>query len=75
MYLDLDIKNLENVKDNKLLVFNRWGKKVYEKDSYIPDVDRWNGNDLADGTYYYILTYKGILQQGEYKSSLTILRK
>jgi len=70
-----DIKNLENVKNNKLMIFNRWGKKVYEKDQYNPDVDRWDGNDLADGTYFFILTYKGILQQGEYKSSITILRK
>ncbi len=70
----LYIKNLENVKDNKLLVFNRWGKKVYEKEHYNPDLDRWDGKGLADGTYFYILTYKGILQEGEYKSSLMILR-
>ncbi len=71
----LFIKNLENVKDNRLMIFNRWGKKVYEKEHYNPDLDRWDGKGLADGTYYYILFYKGILQKGEYKSSLTILRK
>ncbi|MEI6695401.1 MAG: PKD domain-containing protein [Bacteroidota bacterium] len=71
----LYIKNLENVPDNTLRIFNRWGKKIYEKDHYIPDIDRWDGNDLSDGTYYYILTFKGILQQGEHKSSLMILRK
>lgn len=70
----LDIQNLENLEDNTLSIFNRWGKKVYEKQRYLPDTDRWNGSDLADGTYFYILKYKGILQQGEHKSSLTILR-
>lgn len=70
----LDIPNLENLDDNKLIIFNRWGKKVYEKEHYIPDDDKWDGRDLADGTYYYILKYKGILQEGEYKGSLTILR-
>ncbi|MFZ4400719.1 MAG: PKD domain-containing protein [Bacteroidales bacterium] len=70
----LFIKNLKNVKDNRLTVFNRWGKKVYDKVAYDPEVDRWDGSDLADGTYFYILTYKSILQQGEHRSSLTIMR-
>jgi len=71
----LDIKNLENLEYNKLMVFNRWGKKVFEKELYKPDIDRWDGKELADGTYFYILSYKGVLQKGEFKSSLTILRK
>jgi gliding motility-associated-like protein len=44
--------NLENYKDSKLSVFNRWGKSVYSSDNYNND---WNGGDLSDGTYYYIL--------------------
>jgi len=70
----LFIKNLKNVKDNGLTVFNRWGKKVYDKVAYDPEVDRWDGSDLADGTCFYILTYKSIFQQGEHRSSLTIMR-
>lgn len=68
------IPNLKNLSDNTLLIFNRWGKKVYEKQNYIPETDKWDGNGLPDGTYYYILKYKGIFQEGEYKGSLTILR-
>ena len=51
----------ENYGDTHFTVFNRWGRKVYEKESYD---NSWNGKnkggkDLADGTYYYILTYSG----------------
>lgn len=70
----LDIPNLENLRENTLTVFNRWGKKVYEKNSYLPDVDRWDGDNLPDGTYFYVLIYRGVLQNGEYKGSLTIIR-
>ena len=45
--------------DVHLIVFNRWGRKVYETTSYQND---WNGlnnsgKPLADGTYFYVLTY------------------
>ncbi|MEI7594965.1 MAG: gliding motility-associated C-terminal domain-containing protein [Bacteroidota bacterium] len=39
---------------SKLLVFNRWGKKVYQNDSYNND---WDGDNSTDGTYYYILSF------------------
>ena len=50
------IKDLNKVPVNHLVVFNRWGKVVYEKDNYQND---WNGGGVADGVYYYILTYLG----------------
>jgi gliding motility-associated-like protein len=68
------ITNLENYKHNKLLIFNRWGKKVYEKENYLPDTDKWDGSGLPDGTYYFVLTYEGYIRSGEHKGSLTILR-
>ena len=45
--------------DVHFIVFNRWGRKVYETNSYQND---WNGvnnsgKSLADGTYFYVLTY------------------
>jgi gliding motility-associated-like protein len=39
-----------------LYVYNRMGNLVYEKENYLND---WNGGDLPDGTYYYIIDYKG----------------
>lgn len=61
------IVNGDKYPGNTLAVFNRWGKKVYEKTDYMND---WDGGDLAEGTYYYIFTY----MDKEYHGSLTILR-
>lgn len=41
----------------KLEIYNRWGRKVYEKDNYM---DEWHGQNmggglLPDSTYYYII--------------------
>jgi|GEM_PF-2941733 len=41
--------------ENKLLVFNRNGNNVYEKVGYD---NRWDGSNLAEGTYFYILSVK-----------------
>lgn len=35
-----------------LTIYNRWGKKIYESDSYNND---WDGESYRDGTYYYEL--------------------
>jgi gliding motility-associated-like protein len=44
---------LEDFPGSSLLVFNRWGNKVFEDSDYTND---WTGGQLSDGTYYYILT-------------------
>jgi gliding motility-associated-like protein len=44
--------NLENYENSRLSVFNRWGKSVYSDDNYKND---WDGGNLNDGTYYYVL--------------------
>ncbi len=65
------ITNLQYLPKNSLIVYNRWGKKVYEASPYLND---WNGKDFPNGTYYYLLrTGK---RSGEYKydGTLTILR-
>jgi gliding motility-associated-like protein len=63
----LVIQNGEKYDNNKIIVFNRWGKKVFEQTNYQND---WDGSNLADGTYYYIFYYL----DKSYQSSLTILR-
>ena len=41
---------------NKVTIFNRWGKTVFEAEDYQSDWDgRWNGDALPEGTYYYVL--------------------
>jgi len=51
--------------ENELIIYNRWGNKVYENADYD---NTWDGtanrgsngnNKLPQGTYYYIMTLKG----------------
>lgn len=44
---------LENFPGSHLVVYNRWGGKMYESSDYRND---WNASGVNDGTYYYILT-------------------
>ena len=46
------IGNLLNYADNDLVVVNRWGNEVFKSKSY---KNNWNGDKLAEGTYYYVL--------------------
>ena len=59
---------------NTLTIYNRWGAKVYQKQNYLPDSDKWNAEGLPDGTYFFVLAYKSVLQNGEITGSLTVLR-
>jgi gliding motility-associated-like protein len=58
------IKGLEFYPDNELVIFNRWGDEIYKAAPYKND---WSGqsqgkgltlygNELVEGTYFYILT-------------------
>ncbi|HEX5002508.1 MAG TPA: gliding motility-associated C-terminal domain-containing protein, partial [Bacteroidia bacterium] len=51
-----EIRGLDAYPDNVLVVYNRWGNKVYEKDSYDNSWQGTNnsGNPLPEGTYFYI---------------------
>jgi gliding motility-associated-like protein len=50
------ILGLDNFPDNTLLIFNRWGNQVFETMNYQNNWDgKWDGKDLPDGTYFYVL--------------------
>ena len=64
------INGLELYANSKVEVYDRWGNVVYSNEDYKND---WNGDDLPEGTYYYILEVddpKGTVHKG----ILTILR-
>ena len=44
--------NLKYYPNTKLVVFNRWGNKVFEDPNY---QNNWDGKDLPDGVYSFIL--------------------
>lgn len=56
---ELVFEHLELYNNVHLLIFNRWGNKVYESDNYQND---WRGTlkdtdrKLSSGTYYYVIT-------------------
>ena len=52
------IEGLERYPDHRLVVFNRWGSKVFSSKNYQNDWDgSWDNSILPDGTYFYILEY------------------
>ena len=54
-----------------LLIYNRWGKKIFESNNY---QNTWDGEGAADGVYYWTLE----LEDGEetqMQGTVTIMRK
>ena len=55
------IENLGEYANNHVLIFNRWGSKLFETRNYGPG-NEWsgtiNGQPAPVGTYYYIITVK-----------------
>jgi PKD repeat protein len=56
---------------NTLVIFNRWGRVVYESNDYRND---WDADGLPDGVYFYVLKCKGQYNEDVYKGSITIFR-
>lgn len=56
-----------------LIIFNRWGKIVFRSRNY---QNNWDGGNLPDGTYFYVLKCKGYKDKSVvYKGSVTIFAK
>jgi gliding motility-associated-like protein len=54
----------------KLTIFNRWGTIVYQSDDYQND---WDGGNVADGVYFYVLElWKGNIDT-YYYGTLTVM--
>lgn len=73
----LDITNIEHFPGSILLIYDRWGKKVFESKSYN---NNWDGENLADGVYYFVLILNDadITEDGEkteYNGTITLLRQ
>jgi len=73
----------DGYRNNKLVIFDRWGKKVYEAKNY--DTFSRNGQiqlgsqvfdatGVQDGVYYFSFYYKGKAKTINYNGSLTIIR-
>ena len=54
-----------------LTIFNRWGRIVYQSSDYQND---WDGGDLSDGTYFYVLKCHGLKNDATYQGSVMIIK-
>lgn len=57
------IEGIDSYSSVEITVYDRWGKKVYEDNNYT-NSSAWdgrstNGRELADGTYFYVITASG----------------
>lgn len=68
------IQNIQNFPGNEVFVYNIYGQLVYNKKDYANDWrGTYNGSDLPDGTYYYILKFEDSPKIR--KGSIDIIRK
>jgi gliding motility-associated-like protein len=71
------IASLEYYPDNLILVFNRWGQKVYEHSGAY--TDPWDGRDLLgipvpDNAYFYIIYGDKKDEKSIVKGNVSIIR-
>jgi len=64
------VTDLDKYISNSLVVFNRWGRTVYEANNY--SSGEWDGGNLSDGTYYFILKCKGYFATEIFKGTINI---
>jgi gliding motility-associated-like protein len=65
------IGGLEKYPGSVIYIYNRWGGMVYQSKDYR---NNWDGSNLNEGTYYYILEVKKPDGIKKYKGWVTILR-
>ena len=65
-----DIKVTDEFIRMQLVIFDRWGRKVYEDNNYKSD---WIAKGVSDGSYYYILKTIGFYHTEIHKGSITVL--
>ncbi len=68
--------DFSGVKENIMIVYNRWGEKVWESTDFLSGWDgKANGRYVAEGTYFWILQVKyGTENLSKvYKGTLTVL--
>ncbi len=65
-----DRKVTNEFQSMELVIFDRWGRKLYENSNYKSD---WHAEGVPDGSYYYVLKTIGFYKTEKYKGSITIL--
>lgn len=73
----------DGYRNNRLIIYDRWGKTVYDAKNYdtyanngnvYPGSQIFDGSGLQDGVYYYSFQYKGKAKTITFNGSITIVR-
>ncbi|MCW3467174.1 DUF7927 domain-containing protein [Chitinophaga nivalis] len=65
------IPGLNKYPGSSLFIYNRWGNMVYQSKNYD---NKWDGHELNEGTYYYILKLNTPQGERNYKGWIELLR-
>ncbi len=69
---EFEILNLEHYPNAQMLIYNRWGVKVFEHSDYYNNW--WDGRGAPDGVYFYILKYTRMGETRWAEGAVTIIR-
>ena len=79
----LHAEDPDGYRNNKLVIYDRWGKIVYEANNYDTfsrdgqiqaGSQVFDASGVSDGVYYFSFYYKGKAKTTTYNGSLTIIR-
>ncbi|MEO0899578.1 MAG: gliding motility-associated C-terminal domain-containing protein [Bacteroidota bacterium] len=67
---------LKGIFNYNLMIFDRWGRKIYESDDSTESWDgRFQQEECREGTFFYVLSFQNIIKHNLYKKgSITLLR-
>ncbi|MBP7497638.1 MAG: gliding motility-associated C-terminal domain-containing protein [Bacteroidales bacterium] len=65
------IENIENYRNCRLIVFNRWGEKIFENSEYENPNNIWKADKTPAGVYFYLLYINNKLEK---KGTVTVLK-
>ena len=69
---EFEILNLEHYPNAQIVIYNRWGEKVFEHHDYYNNW--WDGSNAPDGVYFYVLKYSRMGETRYSEGSVTIIR-
>lgn len=67
-----EMENLEHYPRTQIVIYNRWGKKVFEHSDYYNNW--WDGHGHPDGVYFYVIKYERMGKVRYAEGAVTIIR-